>query len=306
METQYAPTTYRNGRPPSAPSAKTLEDVLILGDLSGLTPELKTAYYNEVCKSLGLNPLTQPFAFIKLNGKEVLYAKRDCTEQLRKIHNISIQIVAREKLDDLYIVTARATRPDGRTDESVGAVPLKGLSGENLANAIMKGETKSKRRVTLSICGLGLLDETEVDSIPNARVVSTEPNPALEKLNAAVAGTGVDPDHAPQIPAPAMPEVPPLDNPWMFKLTRNGVTKHYAEVDPKWFSNIDARYGHGSMTAEEYVNAKSCKEHEERDYLKQVALEAIAMLRESEMEKAGADVKAKLKAQAEALKAGAE
>ena len=33
----------------------------------------------------------------------------------------------------------------------------------------MKAETKAKRRVTLSICGLGMLDETEVESIPDAR-----------------------------------------------------------------------------------------------------------------------------------------
>jgi hypothetical protein len=32
----------------------------------------------------------------------------------------------------------------------------------------MKAETKAKRRVTLSICGLGLLDETEIETIPGA------------------------------------------------------------------------------------------------------------------------------------------
>jgi hypothetical protein len=34
----------------------------------------------------------------------------------------------------------------------------------------MKADTKAKRRVTLSIGGLGWLDETEVDSIPDTRV----------------------------------------------------------------------------------------------------------------------------------------
>jgi hypothetical protein len=33
---------------------------------------------------------------------------------------------------------------------------------------MMKAETKAKRRVTLSICGLGMLDETEVADIPGA------------------------------------------------------------------------------------------------------------------------------------------
>ncbi len=32
----------------------------------------------------------------------------------------------------------------------------------------MKAETKSKRRVTLSLCGLGMLDESEVETIPGA------------------------------------------------------------------------------------------------------------------------------------------
>jgi hypothetical protein len=49
-----------------------------------------------------------------------------------------------------------------------------GLKGDALANALMKAETKSKRRVTLSICGLGMLDETEVDTIPDARKVESE------------------------------------------------------------------------------------------------------------------------------------
>lgn len=67
------------------------------------------------------------------------------------------------------VVTARAQTIDGRDDESTGAVSIQGLKGEALANAIMKSETKAKRRVTLSICGLSGLDESEIDSIPGAR-----------------------------------------------------------------------------------------------------------------------------------------
>jgi hypothetical protein len=39
---------------------------------------------------------------------------------------------------------------------------------------MMKAETKSKRRVTLSIVGLGMLDESEVDSIPGAKAVTPD------------------------------------------------------------------------------------------------------------------------------------
>jgi len=64
--------------------------------------------------------------------------------------------------------------PDGRSDESIGAVALGSLKGEAYANAIMKAETKAKRRVTLSVCGLGMLDENEVETIPDARPVPVE------------------------------------------------------------------------------------------------------------------------------------
>src|SRR5258708_6880900 len=102
-------------------------------------------------------------------GKVTLYARRDATDQLRQLHKVSIEIVAREVVEDCYLVTARATTPI-RQDESIGAVNIAGLKGDLRANAIMKAETKAKRRVTLSICGLGMLDETEVDSIPGARI----------------------------------------------------------------------------------------------------------------------------------------
>lgn len=141
------------------------------GDLEGLKPIERAHFYARVCDSLGLNPLTMPFAFIKLNGKLRLYALRECSDQLRKINGVAITIVGRDRADDLIVVTARATTPDGRTDESTGAVSIAGLKGENLANAIMKAETKAKRRVTLSICGLGWLDETEIGDIKAAKRV---------------------------------------------------------------------------------------------------------------------------------------
>ncbi len=156
----------------SANNDAVLERVISLGDLADLKPVERTKYYVKVCESLGLNPLTSPFAYIKLNGKLTLYAKRDTTDQLRKIHRVSVTISSRERIDDLCVVTARATTPDGRTDESTGAVSLAGLKGENLANALMKAETKAKRRVTLSICGLGWLDETEVQDVKGAKPVN--------------------------------------------------------------------------------------------------------------------------------------
>ena len=154
-----------------------MESVIVRGDLALLQPEERARYYSTVCQSVGLNPLTKPFEYITLNGKLTLYARKDATDQLRSLRGVSVTIVSRERVDDVYVVTARATMPDGRVDESIGAVFLGKVTGEALANALMKTETKAKRRVTLSICGLGMLDETEVETIP-AAISAPAPAPA--------------------------------------------------------------------------------------------------------------------------------
>lgn len=159
------PTTVTDLAKP-LPSAGAIERVLVGGDLGKLSDIERLSYYNSLCQSLGLNPLTQPFQYIPLNGKLKLYATKDATEQLRKVHGVSIERLDKERQDDLYIVTAYARDAKGRTDASTGALTLNGLKGEALANAIMKCETKAKRRVTLSICGLGMLDEIELETIP--------------------------------------------------------------------------------------------------------------------------------------------
>lgn len=170
-----------------------IEQVVISGDLAGLTSEERVQYHVKVCESLGLNALTKPFEYIKLNGKLQLYAKKDATDQLRRIDGISISISNKEQFDNIYMVTAQAKDKSGRQDESTGIVDIKGLSGQNLANAYMKAETKAKRRVTLSICGLGMLDETEVEDISKAGMakdVSPEKNqpflPAPEEQHDAL------------------------------------------------------------------------------------------------------------------------
>lgn len=157
-----------------------MEQVIVGGDLSNITPEQRVEYYQRVCESLGLNPMTKPFQYITLNGKLTLYASKDCTEQLRALRGISIETLERETIGEVYVVTANARDNKGRKDSSTGAVPIQGVKGEALANAFMKAETKAKRRVTLSLSGLGWLDESEVSSIPGAQVVDMEPTRVVE------------------------------------------------------------------------------------------------------------------------------
>ncbi len=154
-----------------------VESALVKNDISQLTTQEKLTYYNRICESVGLNPLTKPFSFLKLQGKEVLYATKDCSEQLRKIHGVSTQIMSKVVVGDLFEVHVKARDKTGKEDEDIAYVVIKGLSGNDLANAMLKCVTKAKRRVTLSICGLGVLDESELDTVSNISLAS---NPQIE------------------------------------------------------------------------------------------------------------------------------
>jgi hypothetical protein len=150
--------------------AAVLDRAITAGDLSRLTPMDRVVFYRNVCESMGLNPLTKPFEYITLNGRLTLYATKTATDQLRTLRGISIDGAERDATDPDY-ATWLVTGHDasGRTDMEIGSVSIAGLKGEARANAIMKALTKGKRRLTLSLSGLGWLDETEVGSVPSAQ-----------------------------------------------------------------------------------------------------------------------------------------
>jgi hypothetical protein len=194
-----------------------MEALLINGNLKAMTVDQRLSYYAAVCESLGLNPLTRPFGYLELNGGYQLYALKSCTDQLRAIRGVSITIIDRSQVGDLYIVTARATMADGRTDEDVGAVSTGRLQGEQLANGVMKAHTKAKRRATLGIVGLSVPDESEIDSIPGAVRLREAPDGTLGAA------------HASPTPAPAEP--PPARAPAKPWRTQISECQSLAELD---------------------------------------------------------------------------
>ena len=114
-------------------SAAILEQVVLGGDLSNLSPAPRLHYYREVCRSLELNPLTKPFSYLHFNNRLVLYATKDCTEQLRKKHGVSVDPPVLTEMADAIFVTITARDRDGRTDSDIGVV-LKSDMGKNIAN----------------------------------------------------------------------------------------------------------------------------------------------------------------------------
>ena len=147
-----------------------IEQVLTDGNLQALTSEQRCLYVQRLCESIGVNPMVQPFQFIRFQGRTVLYATRGCTDQLRRIHGVSMEILKNEVVDGTVTVHVRASMPDSRQpsglrlDEDYGEVVIG--KGTDAINNRLKAVTKAKRRVTLSLCGLSVLDESELHTMP--------------------------------------------------------------------------------------------------------------------------------------------
>lgn len=153
-----------------------LEAVVAKGDVALLSPAQRVAWYRARCEAAGLDPRTQPFEYLTLKGGKIkLYATKAATDQLIASRRLTTQILDRRHDPDLaiYEVTCRVTFPDGHTVDDMAAVDVWNLKGEDLCNAVMKCVTKSKRRTVLSACGLGMLDESELETIPGAVRVET-------------------------------------------------------------------------------------------------------------------------------------
>jgi hypothetical protein len=133
------------------------EKALVMGDLAGLKPEERLSYYKAVCESVGLNPLTKPFDYVSLNGKLTLYPSKSATEQLRQIHGVTLLALNKQIADGVLYVSCRLQDKKGRVDEATACLNVTNLKGDAMAAAVMKCETKAKRRATLSLCGLGVL-----------------------------------------------------------------------------------------------------------------------------------------------------
>jgi hypothetical protein len=171
-------------REPSYPTLpQRIEDVLINGNLASLSESERVQLYMQTCKSLKLNPLTKPFGYILVKGwsgddeKLILYATRNCTDQLRSVYGASDVPGSLKRSESSTELTAEiaVVGRNGRVSTDVGVIPMKQysrsrgeytLSGRDLANAKMHVVTKARRRATLALYGLGgIVDESELDTM---------------------------------------------------------------------------------------------------------------------------------------------
>jgi hypothetical protein len=180
---------------------------VLTGNTKNLSAEQKVSLVQGICEATGLDYRLSPFEFITFQGKEVLYARKNAADQLVRIHGLKLSITNQETVDGIRVVTCAADAKDGRHTEDVGATSVKGLGGDALANAMMKAVTKAKRRTVLSICGLSMLDESELETIPGAHQTTTAatvppPPPTVPVVDAF--GPAVDAPDPIRVPTPGV------------------------------------------------------------------------------------------------------
>ncbi len=169
MTTAVAPTgdyTLTVAEPPS------YFEKLLNGDLSDLTPEERTAYYLERCRSIGLDPMSQPFLFMQTRAREgeqpktILYTTRSATDQIAKRDALSGSIVSRDVGGGIAIVVVRIT--DGtRTVENIGAASFK--YDNQAGDALKRATTQAYRRGIIQYAGVGAVSEEDIEDIAGAQ-----------------------------------------------------------------------------------------------------------------------------------------
>jgi len=137
------------------------------GDLTNLNDRERKIYYYYMCDKIGLDPETRPFGYFNLDGKVILYATKACSDQLRYKHGISTKNLEVYFHNNIVYCKATIVDKEGREETAIGAEILENDGKLNVADKIMKAETKAKRRATLSMFAIGMLDETEIYSIQN-------------------------------------------------------------------------------------------------------------------------------------------
>lgn len=191
MDQSDLATTAIQKREPTPIDMSIIERVVIDNDLKALAPRERWDYYRWRCESLGLDPMARPFQYIVFQGKLTLYADKGCAEQLRAIHKISVRPMPSQVVDGIYCQYVEAKTPDGRSATDVGAVPVAGIKGEELAKAIKKAMTQANRRATLALVGLGSQDLEEVEGVQRLDAKSVEETNMLP----ATLTTQVGPTH---------------------------------------------------------------------------------------------------------------
>lgn len=159
-------------------------NLMVTGDISKMTMPQKAAFLYKLAKAEGIPPFPPPYAIGKDNsGREKIISTKNRSESLRKRDGISTEILYSGPLrmgrdgdkvlydHSIYEVEVKGSTRDGRSAVEkgmnfIGELGKPGaIMGQERVNKILGAVTKAANRVTNSLSGSGLMDETEAESV---------------------------------------------------------------------------------------------------------------------------------------------
>lgn len=155
------------------------KNLVIQHDLSKLTEIQVAEYLRDVSAFIGLDPDLNGLDTIWMDNENgpgrslVVYARRGTAEILRENMGIQVSSLDNKEVNGSIVFTAAGKNKDGRQEIATGSKFIGGLTGKTHDNAIMTASTRALRRLTMQFTKLGILDESEIESVHNAA-----PNPA--------------------------------------------------------------------------------------------------------------------------------
>jgi hypothetical protein len=175
------------------------------GNVAGLNDAEKDFVLRKLCERYNLDVILRPFELIEFQGKQKFYMTASATNQLAGLRNLTREVQAIKCDFERGIAECQCTVTDSATGRKEtgsgfisitrfevdktkpGGVAKVSMSGEDLANALAKLETKAKRRVTLAFFGVpdAGLDEdmgTPIASPELVRIEGTSDTDAAKEI----------------------------------------------------------------------------------------------------------------------------
>jgi len=150
-----------------------IESIVLSGDIGGLTEDERKRIMLRICTDLRLDPAMGAICILKTeDGHEQFYIKGKGTDQLAQKWGVQQKCLEKPSIMDLgdghrAFVARWSASFEGREIDDIGAVPVPQTSWDTkaLCNAMMHANTKARRRATLAVLGIGLVDESELDTM---------------------------------------------------------------------------------------------------------------------------------------------
>lgn len=168
----------------------TLGNFLVSPDVTPLTPDQRAQLLVALANHVGLSPLVKPFIIIQDGKAAKIYATKDCADGLRRSRGIEVEVTHGPSVEDyggfkMLVARATATEPKtGRGESRTALIPwqkenvtkwgeassgkrypseieLVDPSPQELANLLMKVESKAIRRATFAVFPVGAVGDAE-------------------------------------------------------------------------------------------------------------------------------------------------